>query len=168
MDITAPEDEDLERFWVTARKSAGLARLGAVVGENPAALLVPPAWSFGQDAETADALLKLVLARKKTATSSALWEWEAEGEDLPEAGALAIVCDGAGRPRALLRTEAVDVVPFDAVPAEHVAAEGEGDVERWRSDHEAYFAAALAPYGRDVAAGMPVVLERFTLIHPRR
>lgn len=169
MDTTAPSDDALELFWAEARKVAGLTRLAAVIGVGATESLTPPAWSFGDSAEMADELLGLVLAATKTATSSARWEWEADGEPLPEPGDLAIVCDGAGEPRALVRTVAVDVVPFDQVPAEHAAAEGEGDgsLESWRRDHDAYFTAALARVGRTFAPDMPVVLERFELLHPR-
>lgn len=169
METTAPSDDALELFWAEARKVIGLTRLEGVVGVGTAASLTPPAWSFGDSAEMADELLGLVLAGRKTATSSARWEWEADGETPPEPGELAILCDGSGEPRALIRTEAVDVVPFDRVPAAHAAAEGEGDgtLEQWREVHAAYFADALARVGRTFAPDMPVVLERFVVLHPR-
>jgi uncharacterized protein YhfF len=169
MDPTAPSDDDLELFWAEARKVAGLTRLAAIIGVGATESLTPPAWSFGDNAEMADELLALVLAGRKTATSSARWEWEADDEPLPVSGDLAIVCDGSGEPQALLRTVAVDVVPFDRVTAEHAAAEGEGDgsLESWRRAHEAYFSAALARVDRTFAPDMPVVLERFELLHPR-
>ncbi|MFH5821296.1 ASCH domain-containing protein [Georgenia sp. AZ-5] len=168
MEITPPEDEALELFWARARKVAGLTRLDVVVGESELAALIPPAWSFGTDAEEADELLALVVAGVKTATASALWEWEAEGEELPHPGDLSIVCDGSGEPRLLVRTTGVDVVPFDQVGPEHAAAEGEGDrsLEHWRRVHEKYFAAVLEPYGRAFAPDMPVVLETFTVVYP--
>lgn len=169
MEPTAPGDDDLELFWAEARKVAGLTRLAAVVGVGGTESLTPPAWSFGDSAEQADELLALVLAGRKTATSSARWEWEADGDPLPEPDDLAIICDGSGAPRALVRTVAVDVVPLDRVPAAHAAAEGEGDgsLESWRRAHEAFFKDALARVGRTFAPDMPVVLERFELLHPR-
>ncbi|GAA1635958.1 ASCH domain-containing protein [Georgenia ruanii] len=170
MDTTPPEDETVERFWAQARKVAGFTRLDVVVGENEVAALTPPAWSFGTDAEEADELLALVVAGVKTATSSARWEWEAEGEELPRPGDLSIICDGAGEPHVLTRTTAVDVVPFDQVPAEHAAAEGEGDrsLEHWRQVHERYLRHVLGGYGREFTPETPVVLERFAVLYPRR
>ena len=167
METTPPEDEAIELFWAEARKVTGLTRLDVIVGTSDTASLTPPAWSFGDTAEMADELADLVLAGRKTATASALWEWEAEDEDLPRPGDLAIVCDGAGRPRALVRTDDVQVVPFDAVGAEHARAEGEGEatLESWRREHRDHFTAAVAP--RPFATDMPVVLERFTVLHPR-
>ncbi|WP_448070507.1 ASCH domain-containing protein [Georgenia yuyongxinii] len=170
MDSTAPEDEAVELFWAEARKVVGTTRLEGVVGQDPLAALTPPAWSFGKDAQEADELLALVVAGVKTATASALWEWEEEDEPLPQGGDLSIVCDGAGEPRLLVRTTSVQVVPFDQVPPEHAVAEGEGDktLARWRDVHERYFREVLGPYGREFAADMPVVLERFTVLHPRQ
>ena len=50
--------------------------------------MVPPAaWSFGATPEQADELLDLVLDGTKTATASALWDYDADDEPLPEAGA---------------------------------------------------------------------------------
>lgn len=169
METTAPSDDALEYFWDEASKVLGLTKIEPIGGVGTAGSLTPPAWSFGDTAEMADELLALVLAGRKTATSSALWEWEADGEALPEPGALGILCDGSGEPRALIRTEAVEVVPFDRVPAEHAAAEGEGDgsLEHWRQAHAAYFTDVLAQVGRTFAPDMPVVLERFAVIHPK-
>lgn len=169
MEITAPSDDALDLFWAEARKVLGLTKIEPIGGVGSTGSLTPPAWSFGDSAEMADQLLQLVLDGAKTATSSALWEWEADGETPPEPGALAILCDGSGEPRALIRTESVEVVPFDRVPGDHAAAEGEGDgtLERWRTDHAAYFVDALARVGRTFASDMPVVLERFVVLHPK-
>ena len=86
---------------------------------------------------------------------------------LPAPGDLSIVLDGAGRPRALVVTTGVDVVPFRDVDAAHVAAEGEGDVDRWRTEHEELFTAELAAAGLPFAPTVPVVLERFRLLDPK-
>jgi uncharacterized protein YhfF len=56
------------------------------------------AWSFGDGPEMADRLGGLVLAGRKTATCSALWELEAEGEPAPRPGEMSIVLDGRGAP----------------------------------------------------------------------
>ncbi|ROS73526.1 ASCH domain-containing protein [Cellulomonas sp. PhB143] len=158
---------DILEFWESARIRAGLVRTAAATGYTVEASMVPPAWSFGDDAETADALLEAVLRREKTATSSSLWEYEDTGEDLPEEKALAIVLDASGEPRALIRTESVDVVPFDEVGEEFAAAEGEGDrsLESWRTEHETFFRRSLAA-GREFSPQMPVVCERFSVLFP--
>ncbi|WP_234985798.1 ASCH domain-containing protein [Demequina sp. NBRC 110051] len=128
---------------------------------------LPEVWAFGATPEHADALLALVLAGTKTGTASALWDYEHAGDPIPEVGDLSIILDGAGQPRALLETTAIDIVPFDEVDAEHAASEGEGDLtlEYWRTAHERYWRAhAESPRGFE--PDMPVICERFRLLFP--
>ncbi|MFZ1474433.1 MAG: ASCH domain-containing protein, partial [Anaerolineae bacterium] len=67
--------EIIEAFW-----RAYLATLPADAPAQNAAFV---AESFGDHPDLADELAALVLAGVKTATCSALWEWEAEGASLP-------------------------------------------------------------------------------------
>nr|WP_281044488.1 ASCH domain-containing protein [Sanguibacter keddieii] len=125
------------------------------------------AWSFGDNPEQADRLLELVLAGTKTATSSALSEYDDEDAPLPKAGDLSIVVDGAGHPKALIRTTEVEVVPFGEVSEELAAAEGEGDrtLASWRADHAEFFRRVLGI--ETVPEDFMVVTERFELLYPR-
>ena len=119
--------------------------------------LPPPAWSFDGDAAHADALVALVIAGTKTATSSARSDYE-EDDDLPTPGMLSILLDSAGHPRALLRTTAVSVTAFCDVSEAHAFAEGEGErtLSQWRTVHADFFA--------DYTPEMLVVLERFVVL----
>lgn len=161
-----PTDAAVEAFWETAKHRARLVSIPGYFGPTPAEAVCPPAWSFGASSELADALLDLVLAGEKTATASAVWDYEAEGEDLPAVGALSIIADGSGVPRALIVTTSVRVVPFDRVDAEHARLEGEGDrsLEYWRRTHEWFFT-EHSVHGRGFATDMPVILERFALLY---
>ena len=76
----------VEAYWASARAACGLS------GD------VPQAWSFGSTPEMADRLLALVLAGTKTAGASQLWDYEASGDPLPQAGDLSVVLDGAAIP----------------------------------------------------------------------
>lgn len=165
-----PSGQDVVRFWETARGRAGLGRLSSVTGMSAATVVPPPTWAFGGSPAEADHLLALVLDGTKTATASAFWSYEHEGEALPRAGDLSIVLDGAGRPRALVRTTSVVVVPFDEVDDDHAAAEGEGDLSlaHWRRTHRDFFSRELAAAGGELREDSPVVLERFELLDPRR
>ncbi|HEY4613876.1 MAG TPA: ASCH domain-containing protein [Citricoccus sp.] len=148
-------DDVLTAFWAWSR------------AEHPGLPVeVPEAWAFGATPEHADGLLELVLDGTKTATSSALWDHEATGEPVPRPGDLSIILDGAGRPRAVLETTAVEILPFGEVSEEHARAEGEGErtLAAWRAIHERYWRRhAQNPRGFDPA--MPVVCERFRLLH---
>lgn len=162
----APEVE-IERFWRDARVRAGLNPASGYFGPTVQDSVLPPAWSFGATPQQADTLLGLVLDGRKTATATALWDYEAVGEEPPTAGELSILLDGAGTPCALIAVTDVRVVPFDEVDAEHVAAEGEGDgsVYQWRRAHERFFR-DHATHGRSFHPEMPVVLERFRRLVP--
>lgn len=105
------------------------------------------AWAFGATPEMADELLALVLEGTKSATASSLWDYQAEGEELPRVGQFDIVLDGAGSPAAIIETIAVDIVPFNEVSAEHAFEEGEGDrsLAYWREVHESFWRTYGAP-----------------------
>lgn len=160
-------NDEINRFWAAAQHQLRINPIPGYLGTYSGEVLPPPAWSFGATPEVADRLLDLVLAGTKTATASALWDYEAADERVPEVGDVSIVLDGAGRPRALIKTTAVAVVPFDEVDAEHAHLEGEGDrtLESWREGHRGYFT-DHAEHDRGFDPRMPIVLERFELVYP--
>lgn len=127
------------------------------------------AWHFGSGGEMADELAELVLSGRKRATAGALWSYEAEGDSLPEVGGYSVITDGSGSARCVIRTSAVDIVPFSEVTAEFAAAEGEGDLslDYWREGHWHFFTLDLATFGLEPDRDMPVVCERFEVIYPR-
>lgn len=127
----------------------------------------PDAWAFGATAEHADELLALVLAGVKTGTASSLWDHEYSHDPLPAVGDFSIILDASGSPSALIVTTDVTVVPFSDVDAEHAASEGEGDrtLAAWRDMHERFWR-EHSEDPRGFAPDMPVVCERFRLVHP--
>lgn len=155
-------EQAIENFWADAKVRANLNRLRAYLGPNSSEALCPPAWSFGSSPDVADELVTLVLDGTKSATASALVDYEAEDEELPSVGGLAIITDGADQPRLLIQTTEVRTVPFGEVDAEHARLEGEGDLslEHWRTVHRAFFAEG----GHEVTDDFPVVLERFAVL----
>ncbi|SNV21108.1 ASCH domain-containing protein [Dermatophilus congolensis] len=161
------QGEKIEAFWEEAKLRAMLNPVPVVFGPNAGDSLRPPAWAFGTSAEEADLAVQLILQGKKTATAAAAWDYELAGTDLPQVGAMGIVLDGVGDPRALVVTTQVRVVRFDEVDAEHVRAEGEGDgaVSSWKRTRRREFV-DQAVHGRDFAEDMPVVLERFRVLFP--
>lgn len=124
------------------------------------------AWYFCDNEESANALGALVVAGIKTGTASLVWEYEAEDEQLPQAGDLSIITDWAGRPLCIIETTAIEVKPFYAVDADHAHAEGEGDrsLAYWRAAHWDYFSRTCGAIGRAPAETMPVVCERFRVV----
>lgn len=122
---------------------------------------------FGDSPELGEALGALILAGTKTATCSALWEWEAEDAALPRVGQYTIVLGAREQPLCIIVTTEVHIRPFNEVDAEFAAAEGEGDrsLENWRREHWRFFTRSLARIGRVPTEEMPLVCERFRLVH---
>lgn len=124
--------------------------------------------AFGDSPALADELGALIRQGRKTATCSALWEWEAEGASIPQPGLITIVLDGAGQPLCIIETMEVTVRAYQEVDAAFAAAEGEGDrsLAYWREAHWRYFSRVLPRIGRVAAEDMPLVCESFRLRYP--
>lgn len=122
---------------------------------------------WGDGPEMADELGDLIARDIKTATCSALWEWEAEGKPVPQKGMLTIVLDGKGDPLCIVETTEVTLRKFNEVDSAFAQAEGEGDfsLEYWRQAHKRFFSRTLPKIGRDFSEDMPLVCERFELIY---
>ena len=125
------------------------------------------AFHFDDSEAVANELAELVLAGRKQATASLFWAYEAQGKPLPETGCLSVVTDWQGHPLCIIETRQVDVVPYQQVSAEFAAHEGEGDgsLEFWRDAHWPYFSRECERIGRQPSEDMPVVCERFRVVH---
>jgi uncharacterized protein YhfF len=152
--------DEIERFW-----QAYLASLRADSLEHTAGYV---AESLGDDPEPMDQLGALILLGVKTATCSALWEWESEGNPPPRVGQTTIVLDGQNHPLCVIETTEVTIRPFSTIDEQFAAAEGEGDrsLGFWRDVHWRYFTRTLARIGRVPVEDMPLVCERFRRIYP--
>lgn len=102
---------------------------------------------FGFPGALRDRLVVAVLAGTKTATSSLLAEWEAEGATLPLPGERETVVDSAGRPAATIEIVAVDVVRLDDADDRSALAEGEHytTAAGWRAEHERFWRDDVLP-----------------------
>jgi uncharacterized protein YhfF len=122
---------------------------------------------WGDSPGMADELGDLIASGTKTAACSALWEYEADGEPLPEVGVKTVVLDGNGDPLCIVETTEVKVVPYDRVEARFAYEEGEGDrsLAYWRDAHWRYFSRTLPNVGREPTTDMPLVCERFRVVY---
>ncbi|HCX86290.1 MAG TPA: ASCH domain-containing protein [Micrococcales bacterium] len=159
------EDEAIVAYWESVRAKAKVGRLPVVLGPGALAAVPPPAFRFGDAPELADELLRLVLDGVKTATSTAQAELGPD-DAAPAAGDLWIALDGAGHPRALLRTTDVVETAFRDVTPAFAEAEGEDDrsLESWRREHERYWRRVLGDDRFD--EDMVVLCERFEVLDP--
>lgn len=124
---------------------------------------------FGDTAELVEQLTGLIISGKKTATCSALWEYEADDDPVPRVGDVCIVVDIEKQPRCIIETTEVAILAFGEVDASHAAAEGEGDLslQYWRAAHNEFFTRSLARIGKEPSGEMPLVCERIHLLYSR-
>jgi uncharacterized protein YhfF len=121
---------------------------------------------WGDSPQMADKVGALIVAGAKTATCSALWEYEDEGSPLPETGLKTIVLDGKGDPLCIVETTEVEVRLYDEVDARFAYEEG-GDrsLEYWREAHWRFFSRTLPNIGKEPTPDMPLVCERFRVVY---
>lgn len=152
-------NEQVRKFWQAFVQSAACP-------PGVSADQVPFAGGFGDNPQLAEELGQLVYAGVKTATCGALWEYEHEGDPLPQVGELEIVTDGQDRPTCVIEITEVTVKPYNEVSADFAYAEGEDDrtLASWRREHWKYFSRALPPIGRTPTETMLLVCQRFRVI----
>jgi uncharacterized protein YhfF len=122
---------------------------------------------FGDGPALARELGDLVARGVKRASAGLVWEWEADGDPLPQVGDVEIVIDWSGTPLAVVEVTDVRILPFQQVDDAFARDEGEGDgtLAAWREGHWRYFGRACQRLGREPSETMPVVCRRFRLLH---
>ena len=117
-------------------------------------------FTFGDNEELCNELLRLVRSGKKTATCDALREFGPGKEAMPVVGRTDIALNWDGTPALLLETVEVTQKRFCDVDERFALEEGENDdLDGWRNDHQEYFA---RNGGFDTE--MMLVCERFRLL----
>jgi len=122
---------------------------------------------WGDGPAMADELGALVVQGIKTATCSAVWEWEAEGSPIPQKGLITIALDGRGEPLCIIESVEVTIRKYNEVDSDFAHDEGEGDLSLnyWRAAHKNYFSRVLPKAGKEFSEEMPLVCERFRVIY---
>lgn len=152
-------DHKIERYWqsyLATLPANSLIREQGYVAER-----------LGDNPELANGLGRLIVQGIKTATCSALWEWQAEGNPIAEVGLKTIVLDGNDEPLCIVETTEVSIRRYDEVDARFAAEEGEGDrsLDYWRTAHWNYFSRTLTRIGKQPSLDMPLVCERFRIVY---
>lgn len=152
-------EETIKRYWAQF--------LDSLPPESPYHSKTYVAEGWGDHPALADELGALIVQGTKTATCSALWEWEAEGNPIPQAGLITIALDGRGEPLCIVETVEVTIRKYNEVDADFARDEGEGDLslEYWREAHKNYFSRVLPKIGMEFSEDMPLVCERFRVIY---
>jgi uncharacterized protein YhfF len=141
--------------------------LASLPSDSPYLTRTYVAEGWGDSPQLADELGALIVRGTKTATCSASWEWEAEGNQIPQPGLITIALDGRGEPLCIVETVEVTIRKYHEVDADFAREEGEGDLSLnyWREAHRNYFSRVLPKIGREFSEDMPLVCERFRVIY---
>jgi uncharacterized protein YhfF len=104
-------------------------------------------------------LVAAVLAGEKTATSGLWYDFVAEGDDVPAAGARFVLHDFDDRPSAIVEVTDARRIPAGEIDVAFARDEGEGfqSVEDWRIAHEHFFQQSIAPDTEIVAIRLRLV-----------
>ncbi|EAQ85543.1 predicted protein [Chaetomium globosum CBS 148.51] len=135
-----------------------MARASATLGRA----LPPPKDIFhfgGSSPRLADERLHLAIEGKKSATTS----WPVPEPLHWGVGDLSVILDGAGRPRALMRTTSLVQCSFRDVEEDFALAEAEGDYEAYRTGHVAFYREQEG--GEAFGEDSIVLCERFEVIY---
>jgi uncharacterized protein YhfF len=119
--------------------------------------------SIGSAPEHANEGAALILSGVKTLTSSAFWDYP-DGK-IPFVGALSVLVDGARRPRGIVETMRVEIMPFHAINEGMAQDYGEGDktVDWWRRAMGEFYQASAARHGAAFADDTPLIWEWFVV-----
>jgi len=118
-------------------------------------------FTFGDNEELCNELLRLVRSGQKTATSEALREFGPDGEAMPVVGRRDTALNWDGTPALIIETLEVTQIRFCDVDEFFALAEGENDdLEGWRRDHQQYF-----ERNGGFDNEMMLVCERLKLVH---
>jgi len=149
--------KEATNYWERFRKESGTTKSFV------------DAWSFGDNPELADELLKLVLTGKKTGTATLVIELEKKGEKMPKVGDYNVILDGKGEPAGIIKTTSVMARPFNEVEETFAYSEGEDDrtLESWRKEHWKYWTRIGQKLGFMMKEDLLVVCENFELVYPK-
>ena len=152
-------EETVNAYWQTF--------LSTLPADSPYRTKTFIAEGWGDSPAMADELGTLIAQEIKTGTCSALWEWETEGNPIPQAGLITIVVDGHGEPLCIVETTEVSIRNYNEVDHDFARSEGEGDLSLtyWREAHRNFFSRTLPKIGKEFSEDMPLVCERFRLIY---
>lgn len=122
------------------------------------------AWAYGDDPDT---LAELTVKGIKTATCSAYYWYENEGEELPKEGEYSVILNSKDEAVCVTKTVRVYIERFKNISEKHAYKEGEGDrsLEYWRRVHMDFFTKEFAEEGIVFSEEMQVVCEEFEVVY---
>ena len=125
------------------------------------------AWSFDDNAKSADELAELVARGIKFGTSSLYDAYVLEDalDEIPKPGDYSVIINSKNEAVCVIRDYDVYIRPFREVPPFHAYSEGEGDrsLEYWRNVHRDFFDLEARVDRTTFTDESKVVCEKFTV-----
>ena len=120
--------------------------------------------SVGSAPECADEGAVLILNGVKTLTSSAFWNYP-DGK-IPFVGALSVRVDGTGRPRGIVETTRVEIMPFQAITEDMAQDYGEGErtADWWRRVMGQFYQTSATRHGVAFTDDTALIWEWFVVV----
>ena len=154
--VSPGKTADIEPFWLAYQRACKVK----VPGFSASALALTQA--------LADELAELVVSGVKRAHATLQRDFQQELDPLPQLGDHLVVLDGAGQPRAIVRTTRVELRHFNEIDDQFAFDAGEGDLSLrwWLTAHRQDFAERAEREGFEVDERVVLVLEWFEAVWP--
>ncbi len=154
---TQPDRRELDEYWKRAAKELDQLDVDADYSAR---------W-IGLDDPSTEEVIQLIIAGDKVGTFTLPWLIERTDQPVPAVGDPIILVDFHGRPRLIVRLTEVSRVRFGDISVTHTRIDGTPvrDLSIWKPLHTRYWNDLLAPWRLSVDETMPVLVEKFELLH---
>jgi uncharacterized protein YhfF len=148
--------DEIEPFWLAYQRACEIKVPGFA------------ATALAETQSVADELAELVLAGVKRAHATLHRDFQQALDALPQIGDHLVVLDGAGTPRAIVRTTRVELRHFNEIDDEFAFDAGEGDLTLrwWLTAHRQDYAERAERDCFEVDERIELVLEWFERVWP--
>ncbi len=128
---------------------------------------MPESWHFGITKKDAENCSMLVVAGIKTASSVAFASYIHYQSPIPAVDDFSIITNWEGEAKCIIKTTAVEIIPFNEVTEDYAMKEGEGDqtLTYWKKVHWDFFSKDLSSFGEIPSDEMMVVCEEFEVVY---
>lgn len=127
----SPDLQAVNEFWAEASDQIEAHSDSALFGEQTEVGLFPPAFQFSDDRAEATRMAEEVLKGTRASFSTPLHDFTDQGLALPALGDMSIVCDGDGKPVALISDTDVQTEVKGSNPNHKVVVETFTVLFRW-------------------------------------
>ncbi len=147
---------DVDEFWYRFIENTGRSPDDRCAGDL----------NFEAKGFVGDEMITLVLTGRKTAFFTSWATYAIDQEPLPISGELYVVLDRNNKPRCVIETESVTVIPFNEVTWEMAAKEGEDEnLGAWKEKKQEYLEDEGAILGFEFSPDIKLVYQTFKLIY---